>query len=104
MVSTRHTQSLTDFRQKASETLERINRTGEAEILTVNGEAKAVLMSPARYDEMAREAQLARDVAAMRRSREQIDQGQSREMDAVFDDIRSSLLKMKKRRRIHSGK
>ncbi|MCC6422671.1 MAG: type II toxin-antitoxin system Phd/YefM family antitoxin [Phycisphaerales bacterium] len=104
MVSTRHTQSLTDFRQKASETLERINRTGEAEILTVNGEAKAVLLSPVIYDELAREAQLSRDVAAMRRSREQIDQGKSRDVDAIFDDIRSRLLEMKKKRPSNSGK
>src|SRR5438874_2509301 len=56
MISTQHTQSLTDFRQKATETLDRLNQTGEAEILTVNGEARAVLLSPAAYDELARDA------------------------------------------------
>jgi prevent-host-death family protein len=51
---------LSDFRQKAGETLDRINRTGNAEILTVNGEARAVLLSPAAYDEIARDAELTR--------------------------------------------
>jgi hypothetical protein len=42
MIATERTQSLTDFRLKAAETLERLNQTGEAEIITVNGEARAV--------------------------------------------------------------
>lgn len=75
MVATKNTQSLTDFRQKATETLDRINRTGMAEILTVNGEARAVLMSPAAYDELAREAELARDVAVIRRAAREIKEG-----------------------------
>lgn len=36
MISTEHTQSLSDFRKKAAQTIERLNQTGEAEILTVN--------------------------------------------------------------------
>ena len=47
MIATQHTQSLTDFRQNANQTLDRLGKTGEAEILTVNGEARAVLLSPA---------------------------------------------------------
>jgi len=50
------------------------------------------------------EARLSRDVAAMRRSREQIDQEKSRDVDAVFDDIRSRLLAMKKKQEANSGK
>ncbi|QOV91918.1 type II toxin-antitoxin system Phd/YefM family antitoxin [Humisphaera borealis] len=95
MVATRHTQSLTDFRQKATETLERLNRTGEAEVLTVNGEARAVLLSPAVYDEMAREAQLTRDVPVIRQAMKQIDEGKGMEVDAVFGSIRAELLAMK---------
>lgn len=95
MISTQHTQSLTDFRQKAAETLERLNRTGEAEILTVNGEAKAVLLAPAVYDELNREAQLTRDAAVIRKAMKQIDGGQGMEVDDVFNAIRAELLAMK---------
>ncbi|MCC7351875.1 MAG: hypothetical protein IT446_15045 [Phycisphaerales bacterium] len=49
------------------------------------------------------EEQLSCDVAAMRRSREQIDQGKSRDVDEVFNDITSRLLeKMKQRRDRHN--
>lgn len=95
MISTQHTQSLTDFRQKATETLDRLNRTGEAEILTVNGEARAVLLSPVVYDELAREAQLTRDVAVIRRAMKQIDDGNYVEAETFFGDLRARLLAMK---------
>jgi prevent-host-death family protein len=95
MLSTQRTQSLTDFRQKATETLDRLNKTGEAEILTVNGEARAVLMSPAVYDEMAKEAQLARDVVVMRQAMREIDEGKGKEAGQFFDELRAQLLAMK---------
>lgn len=95
MVSTQHTQSLTDFRQKAAETLDRLNQTGEAEILTVNGEARAVLLAPAVYDELAREAQLTRDVTVIRRAMQQIRDGRGRDAADVFDELRQELLARK---------
>ena len=100
MISTRHTQSLTDFRQKATETLDRLNKTGEAEILTVNGEARAVLMSPAVYDEWTRaiEAGIEHDVAAIRRSRKQIAEGKVHDLETAFAGIRAELLALKSKR------
>lgn len=99
MIATKHTQSLSDFRQKAGVTLDRLNRTGEAEILTVNGQARAVLLSPAVYDELAREAQVTRDVAVVRRAMKQIDDGGGMDVDEVFDSIRGELLAKKSARR-----
>src|SRR5665213_1875468 len=98
MVSTQHTQSLTDFRQKATETLDRLNQTGEAEILTVNGEARAVLLSPAAYDDLARESQSARDAAVIRQAMQELKSGQGQEASAFFDDVRAQLLTMKSKR------
>jgi len=100
MISTQHTQSLTDFRQKATQTLNRLNQTGEAEILTVNGEARAVLLSPAVYDELSREAQLTHDVAVIRRASQQIKNGEGRDAEEVFDELRAELV-AKKRGRGH---
>lgn len=99
MVSTSNTQSLTDFRQKATQTLDRINRTGEAEILTVNGEARAVLLSPAAFDEMTREAFIAYDVAAISQSIKESAEGKGRDADEFFDEVRAKLLAMKARKR-----
>lgn len=91
MVATQHTQSLTDFRQRASETLERLNRTDEAEILTVNGEARAVLLSPAMYDRLSREAMLAHDITTIRNAMREIDDGNGIELHTAFDAIRTKL-------------
>jgi PHD/YefM family antitoxin component YafN of YafNO toxin-antitoxin module len=92
MISTQHTQSLSEFRKKAAETIDRLNQTGEAEILTVNGEARAVLLAPAVYDELAREALLARDAAVIHRSIQQFKDGKGQEANQFFDELRSQLL------------
>lgn len=95
MISSEHTQSLSAFRSKISETLDRINQTGEAEIITVNGQARGVILAPAVYDELARESQLSRDVATIRRSMEEIEQGHFKEAGEFFDSLRTKLLAMK---------
>jgi prevent-host-death family protein len=95
MLSTQRTQSLSDFRQKASETLDRLNRTGEAEIITVNGEARAVLLAPAVYDELARELEITRDVAAIRKAMKQFDEGKGIPIEQAHQQLRGELLAMK---------
>ena len=104
MLSTQHTQSLTDFRQKASETIERLNRTGEAEIITVNGEARAVLVAPVVFDEMSKELELARDVESIRKSMKQIEAGDYLEADEFFDELRAKLLSMKNAKKSGASK
>jgi len=95
MIATERTQSLSAFRKTAAETIARLNRTGDAEIITVNGEARAVLISPAVYDELAREAELSRDVAAIRQSMKELDEGMGRPANEVFAQLRAELLAMK---------
>lgn len=46
------TDPLTDFMQNAKEHLDRLRETGRAEILTVNGKAEAVVMTPEAYDRL----------------------------------------------------
>jgi PHD/YefM family antitoxin component YafN of YafNO toxin-antitoxin module len=104
MLASEHTQSLSDFRQKAGETLDRIGKTGEAEILTVNGQARAVLMSPVAYDAIARELLLARDAAAIQRSRQQIAEGKVKDVDTAFAGIRAELLAKKAKRKRAAAK
>jgi PHD/YefM family antitoxin component YafN of YafNO toxin-antitoxin module len=95
MIGSEHTQSLSSFREKAVETLDRVNQTGEAEIITVDGEARGVLLSPAVYDDLARQAQLSRDVAMIRRSVKDIDEGKFLEAGVYFDGLREKVLAMK---------
>jgi len=95
MKSTGHTQSLTDFRQTATETLDRLNQTGEAEIITINGEARAVLLSPAVFDELTRGTHLTHDTAAIRQAIQEIEGGKGREATVLFNELRGQLLAMK---------
>lgn len=46
------TYSLTDFKQNAQQHLERLRQTGRPEVLTVNGKAEAVVMTPEAYDRL----------------------------------------------------
>jgi len=46
MLAPENTQSLASFRAKITETLDRVNQTSEAEIITVNGEARGVCWPP----------------------------------------------------------
>jgi prevent-host-death family protein len=52
MHQSRDTYSLTDFKQNTKEHIERLKATGRPEILTVNGKAEAVVMSPETYDKL----------------------------------------------------
>ena len=92
--TTEHTQSLADFRATAAETLDRVNRTGEAEVITVDGKARGVLLSPAAYDELAREAELSRDVAVMRQALREHAEGKGRPAREFFDELEQKLLAM----------
>ncbi len=49
---TQDTYSLTDFKQNAQEHLHRLRETGRPEVLTVNGKAEAVVMTPEAYDRL----------------------------------------------------
>jgi PHD/YefM family antitoxin component YafN of YafNO toxin-antitoxin module len=95
MIKTQNTQSLTDFRANAMRTLERLNASGDAEIITVNGEAKAVLLSPAVYDAFARQIELASTVDRIQKSLKEVDASQSREGFEVLNALREHLLSSK---------
>lgn len=48
--------SLTDFKQNAKQHLKRLRARGGAHVLTVNGKAEAVVMTPESYDVLRGEA------------------------------------------------
>ena len=56
MHQSRDVYSLTDFKQNAKEHLDRLRQTGRPEVLTVNGKAEAVVMTPETYDELVQMA------------------------------------------------
>jgi hypothetical protein len=86
---------LTGVPVDGTETLDRVNQTGEAEIITVNGEARCVLLAPAVFDELAREYHLTRDVEMMRQAVNEINEGKGLDARVAFDELRAKLLAMK---------
>jgi len=92
---TEHAQSLAEFRDAAAETLERVNRTGEPEAITVDGEVRAMLVPPVVYEELLRDAEEERYAALMRRAVREHEEGKSRPAEEFFDELRAKLLAMK---------
>lgn len=95
MFDNEHSQSLEDFREHATETVERVYGTRAVEVLTINGEPRAVLLSPAAYEALAEDAQRLRDLEAINIARQQIRDGQFKEANAFFGELRAELLEMK---------
>jgi PHD/YefM family antitoxin component YafN of YafNO toxin-antitoxin module len=95
MIATENAQSIAEFRESVDATIERLNQTGEPEYLTVDGQPRAVLLSPAAYSAMAKEYWLSRDVASVRQSRKEIAEGKVQEAGAFFAELRARLLAMK---------
>ena len=50
MIRTDDIHSLTDFRNNSATHLDRLAESGGVEVLTVNGQARAVVMAPATFD------------------------------------------------------
>lgn len=75
MIRTDDIRKLSDFRQHARAHLDRLAEKGGVEVLTVNGEARGVVMSPKVYDVLAEKAALFDNLAAIDRSLEDIRAG-----------------------------
>jgi PHD/YefM family antitoxin component YafN of YafNO toxin-antitoxin module len=95
MIATEHSQSVAEFNENPTETLNRLKDTGGPEVLTIDGEAKAILLSPAVYEDMLREVLLERDVATIRQSMKEFAEGKGIEVNSAFAELRAKLLAMK---------
>lgn len=84
MIRTDDIRKLSDFRQNATAHLDRLAQDGTAEVLTVNGEAKGVVMAPATFDELANKAALIDSLALIDRSMEDVKKGKGEDFrDAI---------------------
>lgn len=84
MIRTNDIHSLTDFRNNAKEHLDRLAKTRQPEVLTVNGEARGVVLSPEAYDELVADAEYARNLRAIRRGLEALKRGETIPAEDVF--------------------
>ncbi|MFK7789830.1 MAG: hypothetical protein AB8C95_10115 [Phycisphaeraceae bacterium] len=95
MVRAGKSQSLNDFRDNCDQTLDRLSRTGDAEVLTQDGQARAVMLSPKAFDELNAAAEFANRLATIQQSEVQLNEGKGRPAEAFMDELRSKLLDKK---------
>ena len=76
--------SLTDFQRNSKEYIERLEKTGQPEILTVNGEAKLVVQDAESYQKILDELERAKTREAM----EQALRGEGRPALEFLEELR----------------
>jgi PHD/YefM family antitoxin component YafN of YafNO toxin-antitoxin module len=90
-IRTEDINSVTDFRGKVRKHLARLKTTGRAEILTVNGRAAGVVMSPATYQRLVDYAEYGRSIRLIRQSIREFEDGKGISADIVFAELKDKL-------------
>ena len=83
--------SVTDFVRNYKEYLQRIQKTGRPEILTVNGKPQCVLLDPTTFQEMSDALEEARFVKAVTEGIESMTAGTGKPATEAFQEIRTKL-------------
>ena len=83
----RKIRSLSDFQRNAKAHIKRLKKTGEPEVLTVNGQAEVVVQDAASYQKLVEAAEQSRALDAIRRSIRQANRGEGRPMREALAEI-----------------
>lgn len=86
-IRTEDIKSVTDFRSNIREHLSRLKASGRAEVLTVNGQAEGVVMSPETFQQLIDDADYGRSVQLIRQSIDEFNQGKGIPAEAVFAEL-----------------
>ncbi len=87
MLLTEDITSVSDFRTHTKRHLTRLKKTGRPEVLTTNGRAEGVVLSPAAYERMANLASLAESIQTIRRSVAELEAGKGRPALDFIDEL-----------------
>ena len=92
MVPLSNIRSLTDFLRNSKAHIRRLEKTGQPEVLTVNGQAKVVVQDAESYQKLLEAAELAESTAILRRRLEAADRGEPGvAADQVLGKVRKAL-------------
>ena len=83
--------SLSDFRAHLRDHLDHRKETGRPLFVTANGETEAVVLSPAAFDELMDQAELAKSLALIDRSMEDIKAGRTQPAKTALRQIARKL-------------
>ncbi|HEY3740709.1 MAG TPA: type II toxin-antitoxin system Phd/YefM family antitoxin [Bryobacteraceae bacterium] len=81
-------QSLTAFKRNTNGMMKKLRKTRRPLVLTVKGKAEMVLLDPKSYQYVAEQLDT---IAAIQRGLDQVDKGQFRPIEEVFDEIEKEL-------------
>lgn len=87
MVNVTQIRTLTKFQRHAKEHIERIKQTGQAEVLTVNGQAEVVVQSAAAYQQLCDDAEMSRSLRLIRQSLQDATAGRTRPMRRFLETL-----------------
>lgn len=87
MVDLENVHSLSDFQRNAKSHVERLKRTGEPEVLTVNGHAEVIVQSAKSYQKLLDDAEFARSLRIIKKSIEQAKAGKVRPMKEFLEEL-----------------
>lgn len=80
-----------EHRRHLREHFDRVKQTGRPLVITANGKADAVVLSPDQYDELLADAEYARSLRLVRQSIDEFQRGRGIPADQVFAKVRKSL-------------
>ncbi len=83
---------LNEFLADAEAHLQRLRESGEPEVLTADGQAVAVVMSPEVFARLRRELEEAQERADIEIATREHAEGKARPVDEVFADIKKAIL------------
>lgn len=95
MVRAEKSQTVSDFRNNCDQTLDRLNRTGDAEVLTQDGQARAIVLSPKTFEALNTAAEFANRLATIQQSETELAEGKTRPAELFLDELRRKLLDKK---------
>ena len=91
MIDARDIHSLTDFQRNTKQHLRRLKKTGHPAVLTINGRARVIVQDVARSWQMVAELETPDEIAAVKRGLSEMERGEGRPMNDVFNDIERKL-------------
>jgi prevent-host-death family protein len=83
--------SFTDFRAHLRDHLDQRKATSRPLFVTTNGETEAVVLSPAAFDELTEQAELAKSLATLDRSMKDVKAGRGQPLKDAVREIAKEL-------------
>ena len=80
-----------EHRRHLREHFDRVKETGRPLVITANGKADAVVLSPDQYDCLIADAEYARNLRLVQQSIEEFQHGRGIPVEQVFAKVRKSL-------------